>query len=397
MQLKWIKDEVYGLRDQMVAWRRDFHKYPELGFEEQRTSGIIADALSELGIEVERGIAETGVVAHLIGNNPGPTVLLRFDMDALPIQELNDAEYASVHPGVMHACGHDAHMAIGLAVATILTRYHTELSGRVKFVFQPAEEILGGAQRMVEEGVLENPVPDFSLACHMWNEQPEGWFGISPGPLLAGAERFEVVIRGKGGHGATPHLSVDPVLASAQLITALQSVVSRNIDPRRSAVISVGQVSAGEAYNVIPEEVLLRGTIRTFEPEVRNMVIDRLNSITLQIASALGCEAKIEVETVAPPVVNEVELTQQVQEVAKALFPDADVDESIMSMVSEDMSLMMESNQGCYILVGSKDVENGIDAPHHNPYFDINEEALPRAATIITASAWRLLGNRGDH
>jgi amidohydrolase len=394
--MNWIKEQTDGLWDQMVAWRRDFHKHPELGFDEHRTSGIIANTLGELGLEVERGIADTGVVAHLIGTQPGPTVLLRFDMDALPIQELNQTDYASVHPGVMHACGHDAHMAIGLTVATILTHRQTELSGRVKFVFQPAEEILGGAQRMVEAGVLENPVPDFSLECHMWNEQPEGWIGISAGPLLAGAERFEVVLKGKGGHGATPHLTVDPVLASAQLITALQSIVSRNIDPRRSAVISVGQVSAGEAYNVISEEVLLRGTIRTFEPEIRSLIIDRLKSITLGIASALGCEAKIEIETVAPAVVNEIEVTKLVQDVTKSLYPDADIDENVMSMVSEDMSLMMESNKGCYILVGSKDTERGIDAPHHNPYFDINEKALPRAATIIVASVWRLLGNRDN-
>lgn len=391
MQIDRFINAADSLGDQIVDWRRDFHKHPELGFHETRSSGIIAQTLMDMGLEVQTGIAETGVVAHLIGHEAGPTVLLRFDMDALPIQELNNVDYASIHPGVMHACGHDGHMAIGLAVAKLLEQHRSELKGRIKFVFQPAEEILGGAKRMIDEGILDNPIPDFCLAAHLWNDEPEGWIGLTTGPVLAGAEMFEVILTGKGGHGASPDQTIDPIHASAQLITALQSIVSRNVDPMKTAVISVGQLMAGDTFNVIPDKAVLRGTIRTFEPEVRKLVIERVESIAFNIAATFGCRSEIKIEGVAPPVVNDTRVTQIAQEVTRELFPDVHLDENVMSMGSEDMALMMESVPGCYILIGSKDAQRGLDAPHHNAKFNFTEAALPRAVAILAATTWRIL------
>ena len=258
-----IIEEVQELFPYMQARRRDFHMHPELGFQEVRTAGIVADELRALGLEVHTGIAETGVVAILRGEHPGPVLLIRFDMDALPIQEENEAEYASQNPGVMHACGHDAHTAIGLSVARILNAHRGDIHGTVKLVFQPAEEGDGGAERMVAEGVLENPRPDRCLALHVWNSQPSGWLGITPGPVMAAAETFHVKIIGRGGHGASPHRTVDPLYAAAQIVTALQSIVSRNVAPMDTAVVSVTAIHSGTTFNVIPQTAELQGTIRT--------------------------------------------------------------------------------------------------------------------------------------
>ena len=273
--------------------RRDLHRYPELGFEEFRTADIVAHELASLGMEVQTGVAKTGVVGLLDGEKPGPVVLARFDMDALPIQEETGMEYASRLPGKMHACGHDAHVAIGLTVARLLARHRHLLMGSVKFVFQPAEEGRGGGRTMVLEGVLENPRPDHALALHIWNEKPLGWVAITAGPLLAGADVFKVTVTGKGGHGAMPHQAVDPVVASAQLITAIQTIVSRNVAPLQSAVLSVTQVHGGDAFNVIPQQVVLQGTLRYFEPEVRHLVLERLQQVVTATAQAMGCQARL--------------------------------------------------------------------------------------------------------
>jgi amidohydrolase len=389
-----LKQQVMDLRDEMIAWRRDFHRHPELGFQEKRTSAIIAQSMEDWGFDVQRGVAETGVVAYIAGKEQKPIVLLRFDMDALPIQEQNTSSYASIHPGVMHACGHDGHMAIGLAVGRLLSLHKDQLKGGVKFVFQPAEETLGGALRMVKEGVLENPKPDFCLAAHLWNEKPLGWMGVSAGPLMAGADILEISVRGKGGHGAIPDQTHDPIVASAHLITALQSVIARNIDPRKSGVISVTQVLAGDAYNVIPEEAVLRGTIRTFENEVKQLILKRIKTLAADITAAFECEAEVKIDMVAPPVVNDEEMTNIARNVIQELFPEATLAAEVMSMVSEDMAYMMDVIPGCYLLIGSSDPEHGLNAPHHSPFFDFNEEALPLGAAILAATAWKILETR---
>lgn len=379
------------LSDEIVALRRDFHRHPELGFQERRTAGVVADALTNLGLEVHTGVAETGVVALLVGGKPGPTVLLRFDMDALPIQEETGAPYASIHDGVMHACGHDGHTAIGIAVAKMLHEYIASLPGVVKFVFQPAEEGMGGAKRMVAEGVLENPRPDYSLAMHLWNDKPRGWLGITSGPIMAGCEMFTIEIRGEGGHGASPHQTIDPVLAAAHITTALQSIVSRNVDPRESAVVSVTQLQAGDAFNIIPSHATLSGTIRTFTPAVRDLVLQRAEQVSRGVAEAMGCEAKVDMTKITPPVVNDPTVIDMLRELVGSLFPEATIDSSEITMGSEDMAFMMEGIPGGYLLVGSNDSSRNLDAPHHNPHFDFDEAVLPQASSLMAASVWRLL------
>lgn len=382
-----------ALIESMRALRRDFHRYPELGFQEVRTSGIVAKALMDLGLEVSTGVGKTGVVAMLEGKRPGPVVLLRFDMDALPILEETGADYASQNAGVMHACGHDGHTAVGLTVARLLHAHSQDLAGSVKFVFQPAEEGLGGAQAMITDGVLENPRPDYALALHIWNEKPLGWLGIRSGPLMAAGEIFKVSLTGKGGHGALPHRAVDPVLAAAHVITALQGIVSRNVSPLESAAVSVTTIRGGEAFNVIPQSVELLGTIRTFLPEVRQRVLERFQQTVEGVAGAMGCQASMEVTPLTPAVVNEAGITLRVQEAAQRLWPDQPMDRMYQTMVSEDMAYMLQQVPGCYFLVGSANTAKGLDAPHHHPRFDIDEDALPRAAALMAASTMHLLGS----
>ncbi len=383
--------EAQELFEYACDLRRDFHRHPELGFQEERTAGIVARELKELGLEVSTGIAETGVVAIIEGARPGAVALLRFDMDALPIEEETGAEYASQTPGVMHACGHDGHTAIGLTVARLLQAHQDEIPGTVKLVFQPAEEGLGGAERMVKEGVLENPRPDVSLALHLWNEKPVGWIAASPGPTMAAAETFSVRITGKGGHGALPQHAVDPIFAAGQIITALQSIVSRNVDPTETAVVSATNLHGGSTFNVIPPYVDLQGTIRTFKPEVRELVLRRFHEVVDGIAQALSCETEIAIEDVTLAVDNDPEVTARVQGVARNMFPDAPLITQFQTMGSEDMSFMMDDIPGCYFLVGSADPEKGLDAKHHHPKFDFDEAALPRAAAVMAAAAVEVL------
>ena len=389
--MKETIDQAQELFDYTKTLRRDFHMHPEIGFQEVRTAGIVARELQSLGLEVSTGIAETGVIALIEGNKPGPVVLARFDMDALPINEDTGAEYASQNPGVMHACGHDGHTAIGLTVARMLHARQNDLNGTVKLVFQPAEEGLGGAQRMVAEGVLDNPVPDYCLALHLWNEKPLGWLGVTPGPSMAASETFRVQLTGKGGHGAAPHLTVDPLFAAAQIITALQSIVARNVPPQDTAVVSVTSVHSGTTFNVIPHTAEFQGTIRTFNPEVRSMVIERFREIVSQIAQALNCSAEIEVESVTPAVINDSELSARVQRIAQQLYPQAELDTQERTMGSEDMAFMMDTIPGCYFFIGSSNPEKGLDAKHHHPRFDFDEEALQISASMMTAVVLVLL------
>jgi len=386
-------EEANTLFESMRALRRDFHRHPELGFQEVRTSSIVAQTLRELGLEVTTGIGKTGVVGMLEGQRAGPVVLLRFDMDALPVHEETGADYASQNPGVMHACGHDGHTAVGLTVAKLLHAHSQNMAGSVKLVFQPAEEGLGGAQAMIDDGVLESPSPDFALALHLWNEKPLGWLGIHAGPVMAASEIFKVSLTGKGGHGASPHLSVDPVLAAAHVVTALQGIVSRNIAPLEAAVVSVTSIRGGEAFNVIPSTVEMLGTIRTFLPEVRQRVLERFPQIVEGVAGGMGCQANVEITSITPAVVNEARIAQGVEEAARQLWPGQPVDRDFQSMVSEDMALMMQRVPGCYFFVGSANPAKGLDAPHHHPRFNIDEDALPRAAALMASSAVHLLGD----
>lgn len=388
---EWFS-EANSLFEYTQSMRRDFHMHPELGFQEVRTAGIVAKELSALGLEVHTGIAGTGVVALIEGDRPGPVVLVRADMDALPITEETGAPYASQTPGVMHACGHDGHTAILLTVAKMLLAHRAELAGTVKLVFQPAEEGLGGAARMIEAGVLDNPRPSVTLALHLWNDQPLGWIGVARGAAMAGAEIFKIKVRGKGGHGAAPHQTHDPVLAASQIVTALQSIVARNIAPLQSAVVSVCTIHGGEAFNIIPQQVELSGTIRTFEPEVRAKVLERFEIITYGLAETFGCTAEVELTRLTPAVINKAETAEIVERAARRMFPEAEIDTSSnVTMGSEDMAFMMEEVPGCFFFVGSANKEKKLDASHHHPCFDFDEQALPRAAALMTAAVADLL------
>jgi len=384
--------EAQSLFEYTQSLRRDFHMHPELGFKEVRTAGIVARELTSLGLEVHTGIAETGIVALLEGARPGPVILARFDMDALPILEETGAAYASQNPGVMHACGHDGHTAIGLTVARMLHAHRQELAGTVKFIFQPAEEGLGGAEGMIAAGVLENPKPDLALALHLWNEKPLGWLGIACGPAMAGAELFKIKVRGKGGHGAVPHLAADPVLAAAQIVAALQSIVARNVPPLQAAVVSVCTIHGGEAFNVIPQAVELAGTIRTFEPEVREKVLERFEVIVYGLAETMGCRAEVELQRLTPAVINQPESAARIAAVARQVFPEATIDSGdYVTMGSEDFAFIMEQVPGCFFFIGSANKEKDLDASHHHPRFDFDEGALPRGAALMASAVAEFL------
>ncbi len=372
------------------ALRRDFHRHPELGFQEIRTAGIVAGELNQLGLEVRSGVAETGVIGLIEGDGPGPTLLIRFDMDALPVEEQTGAPYASQNRGVMHACGHDAHTAIGLTVARLLQASRKEWKGTVKLVFQPAEEGLGGAQRMVDEGVLENPRPDMSLALHVWNDLPFGRVGVARGPTMAAASLFRITVSGVGTHSAMPQDGVDAILAASQIVTALQSITARNISPLDTAVVSVTKFHAGEAFNVLPPEAHLGGTVRTYMRETRMLVERRLHEIAEGVGRAMGCGVAVELDEYTPAVVNHPDVAARVQEVVDSLLPGS-LDSEYRTMASEDMALMMDDIPGCYFFVGSADPGRGLDAPHHSPRFDIDERVLPRAAGLMASAAASLL------
>jgi amidohydrolase len=371
--------------------RRDFHRNPELGFQEFRTAEIVARELSELGFVVTTGIGKTGVVALLEGIQPGPVLLLRFDMDALPIQEENQTEYVSCNQGVMHACGHDAHTSVGLSIAKLLHRHRDELHGVIKLMFQPAEEGLGGAEAMIADGVLTNPKPDYALAMHVWNEKPVGWLGLASGPVMAAAEAFQVRISGKGGHGALPSAAIDPIYAAAHIITGLQSIVSRNVPPLQTAVVSVTAIHGGEAFNVIPQEVEIKGTIRTFDPTIRQRVLSRFREIIMQSASAMECQAEIDVKSITPALLNDPNITKLVYEVASEILPSFDLDTTSQTMGSEDMAFVLQQVPGCFVFIGSANEASGLAFPHHHPRFDIDESVLPKAVGLMTSVTLRLL------
>ena len=383
--------DAEALRDELIERRRDFHRHPELAFREHRTAGIVADELNQLGLEVQTGVGQTGVVGILEGAAEGPTVLYRADMDALPIQEENSAEYISRQAGVMHACGHDGHTAIALGIAKVLSNRRADLGGRVKFVFQPAEEVGGGASSMIADGVLEAPAPDYTLGIHLWNDLEVGAVSVVSGPTMSGAGMFEITITGKGGHGAMPHQTADPIVCSAQLILALQTIVSRNVNPLDMVVITVGKLEAGSARNIIPQTVKFSGSFRLFREETRELVMTRIREVADGVASAMGCRAEVDFGLGIGAVVNHAEVAER----ARAVFGRYDHAVSVVQepwMASEDVGLLMQRNPSAYLLVGSANHERGLDYPHHHPQFDIDEDVLPLGVGLMSALIADYLG-----
>ncbi len=377
-------EQAKALKPEIVEIRRDLHRFPELAFQETRTAGIVAQHLSKLGLKVDSGIGKTGVVGLLAGDQPGPTVLVRADMDALPIDEENTAAYASTKPGQMHACGHDGHTSIALITARLLSQHRESLRGAVKFIFQPAEETGKGAEAMIRDGVLDNPRPDLSLGLHVWNDIPVGKVGVTPGPCMAAADDWRCLITGRGGHGAAPHQTRDPIVAAAQIITALQSVVSRNISPLETGVITVGRVNGGDAFNVIPPTVELKGTFRAFNPEVHSLLRRRLREICEGIATSMQCQAEIEIDEMTLAVDNDAALSAQVSAFAAELLGAENVVDDVRTMGSEDMSYFMDEIPGCFFFIGSANPDRDLAYPHHSPRFDFDEDALVIGAALLS-------------
>lgn len=379
-----FQEQANALRDELIARRRDLHRHPELAFEEIRTAGIVADTLRELGMEVQTGVGKTGVVAILEGAKEGPTVLVRADMDALPIQEENTFDYASTMPGKMHACGHDGHVSIALATAQLLSQHREAIAGRVKFVFQPAEEVGRGARAMVDDGVLIDPRPDVSVGLHLWNSLPYGTVALADGPVMAGASVFSIKIIGKGSHAASPHLGNDPVVCAAQIIGAFQTIPSRNIDPLASLVISVTTVRAGEAYNVIPQFAEMRGTVRAFTREIRDLALERMQAIAEQYALALGCHAELSFEHITIPVINHPDVAARLRGQFAQVDAIDTVNLSERTMGAEDVSLYMDDIPGAYFFLGAHDGTQTEYFGHHHPRFSFDERALTLGTRLLT-------------
>jgi amidohydrolase len=373
-------------RAALVRDRRDLHQHPELGFKETRTGSLVAERLRGLGYEVKTGVGRTGIVG--LKGTGKRCVLLRADMDALPIEEANDVPYRSRHPGAMHACGHDGHVAIGLEVARRLAA--VTLPGAVKFAFQPAEELSGGATAMIGDGILAAPAVNAAFGIHVWNELPVGSIGIMAGAMMASVDEFDITITGTGGHAAMPHRAIDPVLVAAHVITALQSLVSRRRDPFEEGVVSVTQVSAGHAFNVIPPQATLRGTVRTFGGKFYDDAPRLLEDTARGIARALGADATIEFRRLTGPLVNDPAMADLMKSVGEEIVGKSRVQGDIRTMGGEDMSYFLKQVPGCFAFVGSARTD-GKSFPHHSPRFDIEEEALPIAAELLTQTTARYL------
>lgn len=384
-----------GELELLIATRRDLHRHPELAFQEVRTAGIVADRLSAAGYRVRTGVAETGVVGTLAGTaGPGPTLLLRADMDALPIQEECTHDFVSGTPGRMHACGHDAHVAIGLAVAERLARARAHWRGEIRYVFQPAEEGAGGALRMVDEGVLDGV--DAALGLHVWLGLPSGMVGVTPGPMMARSQDFHVHIQGRGGHGAIPHETVDATLVAAHVIVALQSVVARNVSPLETVVLSVGSLRAGKASNVIADSAELRGTLRTYSEEVAREIHARVETLVNGVCQAFGAKGEVRFyDGIYPATVNDERMAELVRAAAVRTLGEGRVTtgDAVRTMAAEDFSEFTRRVPACYFFVGAHDEAAGAIHPHHSPHFDICEEAMPVAVAVLERAALDFLND----
>jgi amidohydrolase len=384
---KDIKEEIEKLTPRLVAWRRDFHQHPEVAFEEKRTSGVIRKYLESLSLPVA-SCGGLGLRAVLEGQPGGKTVALRADMDALPLVEEGDKEYISLNTGATHACGHDGHLAILMAVAKILSEHKKDFSGRVVFLFQPAEELPpGGAEDMITDGALDGVDAVFGL--HLWQGLPTGLVATIKGPMMAQSDNFTVTVKGRGGHGSMPHMACDTILVASEIVVACQSIVSRNVDPLKPAVVSFGAIQGGTVNNIIPTTVILKGTVRTFDPAVQTLIEGRLKDVVEMTAKAFGAEAALEYVPGYPVVVNDAAMADFALDVArKTLGPDRVVSIDPV-MGGEDFAYFLKKVPGAFLFFGAGD---GRPYPHHHPGFDIDEQALPPAALLLARLALEFLG-----
>uniref|UniRef100_A0A7C1FV08 Amidohydrolase n=1 Tax=Caldilinea aerophila TaxID=133453 RepID=A0A7C1FV08_9CHLR len=382
------------LSGQLIDWRRDIHMHPELSFQERRTARLVADELAKMGIEAQTGVGKTGVVG-LLGEGR-PVVAIRADMDALPIDEQNDVPYRSRTPGVMHACGHDAHTAILLGVARLLSTMPDRPAGQIRFLFQPSEENAdeenkSGAVRMIEDGALEGV--DAVIALHVASDLPSQHIMIVDGYASANEDSFEIWLRGTGGHGAYPHQSVDPTFILAQVLNAIHGIRARRIDPMKAAVISIGAIHAGTATNVIPSEVYLSGTMRSFEDDVRQQLRNELARV-LEICRVLGGDFELKLRSGYPSLYNDPDVARLVRIAVRDLVGAQALLEPEPMMGAEDFSYMARKAPGAMLMLGAK--KDGLDRPHHTPIFDIDESAMPLGVAILADVACRLLRQKSE-
>ena len=393
--LNRIKQLAESRADAIVALRRHFHQHPEISWEELETTAKIVEVLEKLGYTiVKRGFGETGsgVVADLKGGKPGECVALRADIDALPLQEDSDVPYASQNQNVMHACGHDAHTAMLLGAAMILAEIRDEIPGTVRLLFQPAEEsgLKSGAEAMIDEGALEGV--DSIGGLHVWSLTPTGMALYRSGPIMAAADGWYLKIKGKGGHGSAPEHSIDPTITAANIVLNLQAIVGREVSSKETAVVSTGVLKAGEsAFNIIPDSVTMNGTVRTFNPDVQNVVESAIRRVITGLCAAGRCEFSLDYNRFMPATINDHEVTMTAKTVCEEILGAENVKESELVMGSEDFSYFEQKIPGTYFFLGTADPAKGTDAPHHHPKFNVDETALPSGAAILAGFAWARL------
>jgi amidohydrolase len=386
---KDLKDAVRKITPQIIEWRRDFHRHPEVAFQERRTSSVIRKYLESLDIPVTQ-CADTGLKAVLAGKSSGKTVALRTDIDALPLKEEGDKEYISQNAEAAHCCGHDGHMAILMGAVKLLSERRSEFDGKVVFLFQPSEERNpGGAPRMIEEGALDGVDAIFGL--HLWVPLPTGALGVIKGPMMAQPDDFTIVVRGKGGHGSMPQQTVDPILVASQIVLNVQSIVSRNIDPLKPAVVSFGTVKGGTIYNIIPSEVILTGTVRSFESKIKDVAKQRLKEIAEGTAKAMGGSIEFSYQDGYPPVINDEAMAEFTLQVARRTLGEASVVPIDPVMGGEDFAYYLQKVPGAFFFLGAGD---GMEFPHHHPAFDIDEKALPLGTLLMTNLAMEYLSQK---
>ena len=380
--------EILESAEVIQAIRRDIHAHPELCFEEKRTSDVVAQKLESWGIKIHRGLGKTGVVGIIEGSlGKGRSIGLRADMDALPLQEHNHFEHASQHPGKMHACGHDGHVAMLLGAAQYLAQ-HREFKGTVYFIFQPAEEGGGGAREMIRDGLFDLFPCDAVFGMHNWPGIPVGDFAVTPGPMMASSNEFQITVKGKGGHAALPHNSADPVFAASQIIGSLQAIITRNKRPVDAAVLSITQFHAGDASNIIPDSAWIGGTVRTFTLEVLDLIESRLRQIASATAQAFDCTAEVTFLRNYPPTINHEKETAFAVDIMKELVGEKHVNPRIdPTMGAEDFAFMLQEKPGCYVFIGNGDGDHrsqghGLGPCQlHNPSYDFNDQLLPLGST----------------
>ncbi|MFA6941271.1 MAG: M20 family metallopeptidase [Clostridiaceae bacterium] len=383
-----IIEKSHEIKEELIKIRRDIHSHPELGLEEKRTSSLVADILRRLEIDVQENVGVTGVIGVLKGKYEGRTIILRSDMDCLKIEELNDIEYKSKYPGKMHACGHDAHTTWLLGAAMILSELRDEIHGNVKFLFQPAEEGLGGAERMINEGVMDNPKVDAAIGAHVWPSVEAGKIGVKYGSMMAAADEFQLIIKGKGAHAAEPHKSVDPISVAVQIYAGLQTILSRRINPVEPAVVTVGMFNAGSACNVIPEKAVLSGTVRTLSNKMRDSIPEMIEVLVKGITEANGADYELIYKKKYPPVINNDEMVSIIEKSGNEILgKDNVVKIETPTMGGEDFSYFGQNVPGAFFIVGTKNAEKDILPSLHSPYFNIDEDILNKAAAVMAQCA----------